>query len=198
MAAIDLTALKSSVASPTVFVPGNVLDVRGGGIAQEVYGLGARHQLAFTTPPMRMEPDGRRWVPLMALAIRQGAIVAIPQVDFEVGSPGSPTVDGAHAGGTTLSITGATPHYAVRIGQWLHIVVSSRRYAYQAVAQVILDASGDGDVLLDVPLRTMLTGGETVELGQPCLEGQAFANSFEYQIDGDRMVRFDISVREKA
>ena len=169
-----------------------------GGVTQRVGRLGTRFRIEFTTPPMPIEAEARRAIALLQMAQQQGGRVRYPQPDFSVGSPGSPTVDGAHTGGMTLSIAAATPRYAVRQGQALNLTVAGRIYLYFAAANALLDGSGDGDLALTTPMRTHLAGAEAVELARPVIEGWLDGSEREWTLDQARVTGLQFTITERA
>lgn len=195
---IDLTDLEFRATAPAMPDPGVLQEPVSKGVISKLSRIGGGFRIGIILPAKKFEPHGRRIIARMQMAKLQGAIIRYSQPCFNVGGPGSPTVDGAVAGGMTLPITGATPNYAVVQGQALNVTKSSRTYLYFAGAQVILDASGDGEIPLTTPLRTQLAGGEAVNLGQPCIEGWIEGDNFEWPIDELRMVGLSFTVKERA
>jgi hypothetical protein len=194
---IDLTDVPFQSAEPRMPENGVTQKPVRRGVITRINWIGSGFSGTLVLPPMLMEPDGRRLVVRLQQAKPAGAIIAYPQPDFNVGSPGSPTVDGAHAGGTTLSITGATANYAVAQGQALNVTKGGRTYLYFAAAQAILDSDGAGDVVLTTPLRTQLVGGEAVGLAQPVMECWIISE-LAWPINMDRTTGLTISVDERA
>lgn len=195
---IDLTGLKCSGADVTMMDWGANLDPVLGGVSQRISRLGTRFAIDFTTPLMRVEADGRKAITLLQQAKRDVARVEYPQAGFKVGSPGSPVVSGAHTGGTSLTITGATPNYAIKIGQALNITVADRAYLYFAAEAVALNGSGAGVVTLTTPMRTHLAGGEAVTLNKPVVEGFIDGDSFAWTIQLAQTVGLQFRVTERA
>lgn len=195
---IDLTDLRCNAATPKLLDWAALMEPALGGVTQRVGRLGSRFGIEFGTPAMYIEAEGRRWIARLQRAQREGARVAFPQVDFDVGSPGAPTVNGAHTGGMSLSVTGASPHYGVREGQALNLTVSGRMYLYFAAETAILDASGAGTILLTTPMRTFLAGGEVVGLAKPVIEGWLDGTERSWTLDLARTVGLQFTVTERA
>lgn len=194
---IDLSDLRISEATPRLLDWGSTLTPSLGGVTQRLNRVGSRFALMVTTPACHIERDGRRWAADMQLAKQQGGRLEFPQVDFAVGSPGTPLA-GAVAGGMTLPITGGTAHYEVRKGQFLNIVRGGRTYLYCAAAQAILDDAGAGSVPLTCMLRTQLTGGETVELAKPVIEGWIEGDEMSWTLQVIRTTGFEFAIVERA
>ncbi|WP_260928222.1 hypothetical protein [Novosphingobium sp. 9] len=195
---IDLTELKCSGAVPSLMDWAALMEPALGGVTQRVGRLGARFAVQFTSPTMRMEAEGRKWIARLQRAQREGARIAYPQPDFNVGAPGVPSVSGVHTGGTSLLITGATPRYAVREGQALNLVVAGRYYLYFAAGNVKLDSSGTGTIPLTSPMRTHLAGAEAVELAKPVVEGWLDGTERSWTLDVARTVGLSFTVTERA
>lgn len=195
---IDLTGLRCAGAEWTLLDWAALHEPALGGVTQRIGRLGSRHSLAFDTPAMKIESEGRRTIALLKQAQQQGGYVRVPQVDFDVGAPGAPMVNGAHTGGTTLAVKGATPNYGVCQDQALNITVAGRRYLYFAAAAAILDATGAGSIPLTSPMRTHLAGDETVELGKPVIEGWLGGNQFTWTLDIARTVGLSFTISERA
>lgn len=200
MAFIDLTDLKCQLAEPAMQDYGALQKpVLGGGKISKVGRLGGGHRLKYTLPPERMEPGGRRIVARCMSAKEYGAIFEVPQVEFDVGAPGTGvTIDGAVAGGLTVPFTGGTPHYAVKQGQAFNIARNGHRYLYFAGAETILDAAGEGEITLARPLRSKLLGGEAVELIRPVIEGWIEGDNFGWPIDMQRTIGLTFDILERA
>ncbi|MCW3837801.1 hypothetical protein ACFQ1E_17285 [Sphingomonas canadensis] len=194
---IDLTALKCQAAPVRLIDWGVMQRPSGPGPTARVGRVGTRFGIEYVAPPEEIEPDGRRWIARLQQAKQQGARVLYPQVEFNVGAPGAPTVDGAVSGGMSLPITGAAANYAIREGQALNVVRSGRTYLHFAAAQTILDASGDGTIALTTPLRAVLAGGESVELKNPAIEGWLTGDEFSWTLELARTVGLSFAIEER-
>ena len=195
---IDLTSFRCAGADWTMLDWASLQQPVFRGVTQRVGRVGTRHALDFSTPAMKIEAEGRRAIAKLKQAQQQGGFVSVPQVDFFVGSPGAPTVNGAHTGGTSLHITGASPAYGVQIDQALNITVAGRRYLYFAAESAVLDASGSGTILLSTPMRTHLAGNEPVELAKPVIEGWLDGNERSWTFDLARTVGLQFTISERA
>lgn len=199
---IDLTAARQRCPAPTLIDNGSELTPFLGGVSQRLDRGGSRHSVKVTFPPMAIEPAGRQWIARLVRAKQEGGIVALPQVNFDVGAPGSPTVAAATAGGRSLPITGGTPGYAIREGQALTLTSGGRGYLYLSVAQTILDATGAGTITLDVPLRVAAAAGDGVNLVRPTIEGWVTGDDgdtgFGWTVADNRTVTLAFTVTERA
>jgi hypothetical protein len=143
-----------------------------GGPVQRVERMGNRFRLSATMPPMKSDKLGRQWVSALIRGKQEGARIELPLGGFKPGTPGSPTVDGAGQAGRTLAITGATPNYVVRDGQWFnHVTATGERLLYMNVGETILDGSGDGTLDIEPMLRAEPGDGDAVDFGKPTIEG---------------------------
>jgi hypothetical protein len=167
-----------------------------GGPVQRIERLGSRFAMDIQLPPMRIEPDGRRMISQLARAKFEGVRVEIPQVDFDTGAPGSTLVDGAVPGGTSLPIKSGTAYYAIKEGQFVTVIHSGRRYVHMAAAQLILDASGEGDLTVHPMLRTPLSNNDVIEIGRPMIEGWISGNEYAWTLDMARTVGLSFTVAE--
>lgn len=140
-----------------------------GGPVQRVERMG-RFRYSVTLPPMQQKL-ARQWLSAL-LRGRAGARMELHQAGFSPGSPGSPTVDGDGQSGRTLAITGATPNYVVRDGQFLnHVDSTGQHYVYMNVGETILNADGAGELTIEPMLRVEPDDGDTVKLSGVLIEG---------------------------
>lgn len=195
---IDLTELKISGDEIMPMDFGGLMPSALGGATERIDRLGNRYMANMGTPAMRIEPDGRRWSSRLLRARREGAIVEIHQPDFPVGAPGSPTVASNTATGRIIPVTGLTPYYAVREGQWFNYFdADGQRYLEQATEQVIADASGELDLPLQNLLRVPILLASPIELAKPCIEGW-IDGEFSIPRSVERITSFSFTIAEKA
>lgn len=194
---VDLTDLKVSGDAIMPLEFGGLLPSALGGATARIERLGDRYSVQVSTPPMKVEPDGRRWSARLMKARREGGIVEIHQPDLNIGAPGSPVVSATTASGRSIPVSGLTPYYAVREGQWLNYIVGGQRYLDQVVSQVIADASGAATLTIQNLIRTPLTAGDTIDLATPCIEGW-IEGDFSIPRAVERITSFNFVVSEKA
>lgn len=195
---IDLTDATIAEAVPRLLQWGSELTPTMGGVTQRLDRIGSRHAIDVQMPAMRIEADGRRWIARLLRAKQEGGRIVFPQVEFEPGPCGRPTVAAATAAGRTIPITGATPRYAIREGQWLSVTHGARSYLYCATSQVVLDGSGAGLVPVDVLLRSPLAVGDAVELARPVIEGWLSGDGYEWTLERGRTVGLGFTIAERA
>lgn len=195
---IDLAELKINGDEIAPLEFGGLMPSALGGATERIERMGDRYSWAGSTPPMRIEPDGRRWSARAFRARKVGAIIEIHQPDFNVGAPGTPVVGTTTLSGKAIPISGLTPHYAIREGQWLNYYdEDGQRYLDQVVDQVIADADGDATVTIQNLLRVPITVGDPIELARPCIEGW-IDGDFSIPRTLDRMTSFNLAIVEKA
>lgn len=195
---IDLTSFKCSGAVPTLMDWAVLQDPALGGVTQRLGRLGSRFSIDFQTPMMKIEDEGRRAIALLQQAQRLGGRVEYPQPDFRVGAVGAPLVSGAHTGGTTLTLKGLTPRYAVRQGQALNLIVGGRYYLYFAAGNAVMDGVGAGQVILTTPMRKHMAGNERVEIAKPVVEGWLDGTERSWTLDLARTVGLQFTIAERA
>lgn len=198
MSMIDLTDARVADASLRLIDNGGELDPVLGGPSQRLDRLGTRYALDIRVPYWRIEPDGRRWASRLRRAKQLGARFAVPQVEFNVGAPGSPVVAETTAGGIYLPISGGQRGYAIREGQALNIETASRSYLYFAAAQTILDGDGAGVIELETMIRKGPALGDTINLAKPYIEGWIEGDELAIAYEPTRCVAFEFSIRERA
>lgn len=171
----------------------NTLTPAFGGDEQELLRKGSRYALTFQMPPMRWTTS-MDWDDLMTEG--DTVLMKVFQPGFDTGAPGDPVVDGGGQAGTSLLLTGLTPTYPVRKGQFLSVVTDGQRFLYRAKAEVVADASGAATVPLRTMLRRSPADGDTVELAEPMIEG--FVRDLgEWAVGVDHLVGLQFTVRER-
>jgi len=197
MSSIDLTELRIRDDEITPLEFGGFLPSALGGSTDRLERLGDRYAAQVSTPPMYVEPDGRRWSARLQQARRFGAVISIHQPGFNVGAPGLPTVAEDVEGGRTIPLAGLTPYYAIREGQWLNYFdATGQRYLDQVVSQVIANAAGEAEIALQKLLRVELEEGAEISF-RPCIEGW-IEGDFSIARPVDRVTSFSFTVSEKA
>lgn len=194
---VDLTDLRisSDAIAPLSF--GGLLPSALGGYTSRIERLGDRFSAQIQTPPMRIEPEGRRWSARLQRAQHEGGIIEIHQPDFNVGAPGSPTVATNTPSGRSIPLAGLTPNYAIREGQWFNYFdADGQRYLDQVQEQVIANSSGLATITLQNLIRTPLTAGLPISFS-PCIEGW-IEGDFTIARTVERTTSFSFVISEKA
>jgi len=161
-----------------------------GGEVQTLRRLGTRFSLEFELPPVRNEPYGREWAGKLAQAKLEGAIARWVQDGFVPGAAGAVVVDGADQTGSTLSVTGGTPGYPVRYGQFFSLVHDARRYLHMVTTPVRLDADGAADLGILPMLRVIPDDGDTIEMGLPKIQGSLVMDELPWDVTEDPYLDF--------
>jgi hypothetical protein len=149
---------------------GNDLTPPLGGDVQRLVRLGDRWAMDAEMPAMT-EADADLWEAALLLGLSDSVVLNIPLPKAGVGSPGAPLVNGAGQAGLTLAVKGLAASYPIKVGQWLSLVVSGRRYLHRATAAVAATSGGLATVSIWPMLRVSPANGDTVEIAQPKIEG---------------------------
>lgn len=172
MASVDLDGFPVADMPIVPFVFGGLLGAAVGGPGTMISRLGDRWAAEVVGSNMRIEPDGRRWYPKLVQGKRLGVILPMIQPDFEIGAPGEPTVSADTTEGRIIPVTGGTPNYVVRAGQFLNYYdTGGQAYLDQATEQVILDEDGAGTITIQNLLRVALSEDDPINLADPVIEG---------------------------
>jgi hypothetical protein len=97
--------------------------------------------------------------------------VGEPNVSRRPPLPGSPVVSSSTASGRSLPLSGLTPFYPIRRGQWLSIVQGGVRYLDRVTIAATASSSGTATVAIENLLRVPVSAGAQVELAAPKIEG---------------------------
>lgn len=185
---------------PTQVMPalvdfGGVLRGPLGGATQLVNRLGGRWSFTVTMPPMEME-DARAWSAALMKARRQGVLWPVPQLDFEIGSPGSPLVNGADQAGASLIVDGLSASYSFEAGQFYSVSTGGRLYLYQIATSGAADGSGNATFASEPLLRTSPSDNDVIEIAAPYIEG-ILIDAPTWALDVDRIARgFSFTIEE--
>lgn len=122
-------------------------------------------------------------------------LFTVPQPGVDTGTPGAVVVAGASQSGATLNISGATPHYPFRMGQFISVVTASRRYLYRIKSTVVADEDGLAALPLQTQLRTSPANLDPVEVATPYVEGYARVEGSPVDVAGFVVRSFTIEER---
>lgn len=198
MAVIDLTGIPVASAMPMVVDMGGVVGAASGGASSRVNRLGTRWAWRFETAPMPAGGVGAYWSGMLAQARYAGARLKVSQPGFAIGAPGSPVVSAATASGRNVPVSGLTPGYQVRRGQWLSLErAAGDRYLDINLNDVIAAGDGTATLLIANLLRAPLASGDVVNLAAPAIEG--WLTDFEsWEMGRNRLVTFGFTIAEAA
>lgn len=160
-----------NAASPALLDFGFLQRPSTGAGALRVDRPGSRWRLEVSYPVMRAD-TARVFNSRLIAAKREGLKLTFPLLGVSQGSPGSPTVDGSSASGTSLPVKGLTPGYVVKEGYWLNAIdADGVRYLYNVRATVAADSSGDATLTVEPMIRAPLADGDEIVLDKPMIEG---------------------------
>lgn len=185
-------------ATPRLLDFGGILTPAGGGASQRLNRLGNRFAIDIEVPPALTESAGRIFVARLLRAVSEGALYPFPQPHLVIGTPGSPTVNGAGQAGSTPNLHGFDPGYVVREGQFFSIIHGGRRYLHAATA----DTTADGSGLMALPIVPMLrispSDGDVCEFAVPYIEGwlTLSGNAMQWQLQLEPYTQLSISITE--
>ncbi len=168
-----------------------------GGDESRIARLGSKWQMRFQLAAMTYA-DALAWTDLETET--DTVLLPVPQPGKSLGSPGTPVVDGASQLGSTLNVRGCSAAYSVFKGQWVSIVISSRRYLYRVTADATADGLGDIALPLRPLIRVAPADGDTVEIASPKIEGYVRdlpANAFDTNEAG-HVPGLSFSIRERG
>jgi hypothetical protein len=177
MASVDLTGLPIAAATPMAVKFGGVQRPATGGAITRIHRMGSRWSFSFVTPEMNIEPDHRLWSAQIDRAQDDGALIEIYQPDLVIGTPGNPIVSAATNAGRSVPLSGLTPAYVIRAGQWVSFVVGGQRYLDRVRQQVTASGTGTATIIINNLLRAPLPINTVAELAVPKIEGSLEMNS---------------------
>ncbi len=148
----------------------NILESSFGGPSQRNAKLGDRWTLEVVCRPMRAA-QANPVITALLQGLSEKLIANVPQPGFEIGNPGNPTVSGAGQAGSSVTMTGFTPGYQIRNGQFFSIVANGVRYLHRARADVTANGTGAAVVPMLPMLKVSPPAGSVCEFSQPKIEG---------------------------
>ena len=178
---------------------GGVLTPFLGGPEQRINRLGTRFAVSVTLPPKRTRDEALVIQSRLLRAREDRLLMEFPQPDFDTGDPGSPIVSTAVASGSSLPISGVTPGYQIKEGQFASIIHAGRRYLHIFAADYTFGSGGAATLIIWPMLRTPLSAGDVVEIAVPKIEGLVSpGDELSWQLSVDRFAAFTFQVSEGA
>lgn len=168
---ILLTGVKIRGATIRPMDFGGLLTPSLGGASQRVNRMGNRYAIDIELPPLPEEPDGRLFTALLEQAMTQGAIFPVPQLAMKTLAAGSPVVGTAVTTGSSVALTGLTPNFMFRTGQFISFIHLGRRYLHRLTSTAYATQTGTVTIPIMPLLRTALSVGDVVEVEKPMIEG---------------------------
>lgn len=92
----------------------------------------------------------------------------VPQYGLDIGNPGNPTI--TSGAGQSIVVTGFTPGYTIRAGQFFSLVHNGVRYLHQVVSEVTA-TGGTANLGINPGLKVTPNSGSACEFAQPYIEG---------------------------
>lgn len=158
-------------AEPALIDFGGFLTPALGGPVQRLERMGNRFRISVGMPPMHNEAVGRTWVRALIQGKQEGARMPFPLLGFNPGAPGNTLVNGAAQSGRTLIVTGATPNYAFRDGQFFSIVTNGKHHLHMVTAEAFASAIGQATLSIEPMIRVSPANNDVCHFGQPMIEG---------------------------
>lgn len=175
---------------------GGVLTPFLGGPEIAIERLGKRFGIRVTMPPMRGEV-ARQFVSRLLRGKKEGVLLEWPLLDFDPGSPGSPTIYTPAAGGSAIAMQGLSPGYAIKEGQFFSVIHSGRRYMHMSTGNVTANGSGTAAVSIFPQLRTAVSISDTIEMDPPMIQGLVSpGDEFGWDMALEHTVGLSFSVME--
>lgn len=116
--------------------------------------------------------DARELIADIMMATANPVRLPWPQRGLDVGAPGAEVVvAGAGQAGSTIALSGFTPHYLFRKGQFLTIETSGSGRLYMASAPAVADGAGAISLQIWPMLHVQPQDGDPVEVAEPFIEG---------------------------
>lgn len=192
---------RARVLQPRYMDAGGVLQGSHGGAHQPISRLGDRWGLSVQLPEMRWGGVAENWVnKLLQGVISKRVAFQFYLPNFKVGTPGSPLVNGAVAGGSSIPVRGAQPNYDFQAFQFISIIHLGRRYLHWVTAQTVADAAGAiASLPIQPMLRINLSDGDVIEAAEPYIEGMlSNEGGFDWSIDEARHTGLQFSIIETS
>lgn len=145
--------------------------------------------------PPRTYVQSLQWDDLLSEA--DTVIMKIYQPGLDVGSPGSPLINGSAQTGRTLNLKGLTPGYVFRKGQWISFPVAGQIYAYKVRTETVVGGGGTVALPLLTMLRSPPANNAVVDVAEPKVEGFATVDPASLQVGVDRLVRLRFTIEER-
>ncbi len=170
---VDIVPLPTTPAPADVtFTPVSfATDMTGplGGPTQRVLRGGDRFRLELGWGPLAYD-DARVFLARLMRAAASPLAVEFPQRGLKPASPGALVVA---TGSTpnTLAVSGGTPGFPLKEGQFFHLASGGRRWIHQLQQDVTLDGSGAAALPINPLLRVAPAVGDATEWVHPILEG---------------------------
>lgn len=156
-----------------------------GGSVQRINRLGSRWAFDVEMPPMS-HADALLWVGLLTEA--DTCIMNLPEPGITIGAPGTPLVNGASQTGSSLITDAWSASYAIPMGKWVSVSVSSLVYLYQVTAAVTASAPGAATLAIRPMLRASPADNAALNINPATVEGFVSVPDGAFGISVNRLV----------
>lgn len=185
-------------ATPVYLDKGGITRGGLGAPDQRVNRLGGRFGLAVTMPVLPSAKLGRKWVARLIRAQEEGARMEWPQLDFDVGEPGTVRINGAGQAGSTLAVDGASPGYAFREGQFFSIITGGAHHIYMVTTETLANGSGQASLPIWPPLRVQHADNDLCEFRKPLIEGFVQGDVAQWELQLGNFIGLQFEIYERA
>lgn len=173
----------------------NILESSFGGPSQRNAKLGDRWAVEIVCRPMKASQAGPVITALLQ-GLSEKLIVNVPQPGVDIGTPGNPTVSGAGQSGSSVTMTGFSPGYQIKNGQFFSIVANGVRYLHRARADVTANGTGAAVVPMLPMLKVSPPAGSVCEFAQPKIEGFVDGNEQGWTVGLVENVGLTVKIKE--
>lgn len=167
-----------------------------GGPEQRVNRLGNRWACTVTLPKLE-EDIARYWVAALTRGVRLGVRWKLRQRDLDLGTPGSPVINGDGQAGDMIDMGGFTPRYPLRVGQWFNHVQDDKHYLYKVSGPGDADGAGELTAQVEPPFRAEGMDGDVLLFGAPVIEGSLIGNGQTWTVDTAIQTGLQFGIRER-
>ncbi len=168
-----------------------------GGPDQRVSRMGDRWTMEVVCQPMRNAQVGPVLTALLD-GLSQKVMARVPQDGWDIGNPGNPTVAVSGQAGSSITLTGFTPGYPIRNGQFFSIVANGVRYLHRVRADVTANGSGAANVSILPMLKVSPPAGSICEFAEPKIEGFIDGNEQGWSLGFVENVGLTFKINEAA
>lgn len=196
MTAVTLPASPGSrVLGWTLVDFGGTLKGALGGSTQRLNRLGNRWRVDLELPVMTAA-QAREWSADLVAGRSNGVLWKLRQVGLDIGSPGTPLVNGASQSGNTLACDGFSASYEAKKGQFFSIIISGQRYCYQVRTTTTAVAGAFAALPIETALRVSPADNATLEFAEPYIQG-LLTDVPSWVNDADHLARgFSFAIEE--
>lgn len=141
-----------------------------GGATQRILRLGSRFAIDVEYAPMSYS-DAQTFIAFMVQSEANPIALTFPQRGLNIGSPGSPVVNGSGQTGSSLVLRNCAGGYGFQVGQFFDFITAGRRSLHMITAATNANGGGVATLAIAPMLRTSPNDNDTVEVASPYIEG---------------------------